>query len=549
MNWADLHIHSNYSDGSQTVENIFKQAAKRKIDTISITDHDTVDGIEESNYWADKCNISYIPGIEISAYDFNKNSKVHILGYNFSSYTPNIKKICDPILEQRNNNTQMQINILKEAGYPITLNEVEKEANGAKVLYKQHIMKVLVNKGLTQSIYSDLYKKLFQGRGICNIDIEYVDANLAVEAIVKDGGQAVLAHPGIQNSFDLVPSLVKKGLWGIELHHEGNNHSDRVKIQQIAKTYNLQLTGGSDTHGVLGSTHSLGDIIAPHTLCFPQKRDVPKRVKVAKNIIIHCGDILYSVQVEKEEQSQKENNHTDLVTIYDISTERKLVQTLKNEFPDDGFITEEDETVIDSIKGYVWIIDPIDGTTNFIHQKEHFSISVACYLDGKPYFGLVYDVMNKKMYEGISGIGAWVNNKKILKNNKRRKLKESLGDFSLNSISMLKNQYNINMCKLNNRILGHRSLGSASLIICQISQGKTDFYISVKLKLWDYAAAIIILHETGGSFVVNTNINIINGLREKRVFLATSNSIIMTELKEFFHNNKLELCKEDITLT
>lgn len=265
MIWADLHIHSRWSDGSQTVEEILRDADWRTVNVVSITDHDTVKGTEEALYWGSKFNIEVLPGIEISAYDYNENKKIHLLGYNYNSDAKHIHTLCDPLLEARNLNTIRQIDILLSAGYPISQDAVRIEAGEAPILYKQHIMQILKNKGLTNHIYSDLYRQLFKNEGICKGDIAYLDVFDAMKAILDDGGLPVIAHPGLQDSMYLIPQLAEKGLWGIELNHEGNTFQDRVNIVRLAEQYNLTLTGGSDTHGIYGSLNKLGDIVAPRS--------------------------------------------------------------------------------------------------------------------------------------------------------------------------------------------------------------------------------------------------------------------------------------------
>jgi predicted metal-dependent phosphoesterase TrpH len=122
----------------------------------------------------------------------------------------------------------------------------------------------LIKKGLTDSIYSDLYRELFKGEGPAAGDITYVDVFQALEAIQADGGKAVLAHPGQQNTWDLVPALAEKGLWGIELHHEDHGPAERKRVAQLAGEYGLSMTGGSDDHGPMAPI-SISESLLPRT--------------------------------------------------------------------------------------------------------------------------------------------------------------------------------------------------------------------------------------------------------------------------------------------
>ena len=127
-------------------------------------------------------------------------------------------------------------------------------------------------------------------------------------------------------------------------------------------------------------------------------------------------------------------NSSDFVTNVDKSTEVFLVEGIKAAFADQDFLTEEDTTPrVDSDE--LWIIDPIDGTTNFIYQKKNFAISIAYYHREKPVFGIVYDVMADKMFLGITGKGSYLNGEK-LKRLIKANFKESILYGDLYSLSM-----------------------------------------------------------------------------------------------------------------
>lgn len=260
---VDLHVHTNISDSSDSIEDTIQIAKHNDIKYMGIVNHDTVEGLEEAIEKGRKEGINIIPGIEISAYDYKRNKKVHILGYNFNLNAENIKKLCDPILERRNKNSLRQINILRENNYDIPIEEVNEKAKYSTCIYKQHIMAVLIDKGYCSEIYSDLYYKLFKNGGICAGDIEYVDAFKAMEAIKRDGGVAVLAHPGQLDSYEIMKELWNEGLDGIELYHEDHKPEDLVRIFEFAIKHRVILTGGSDYHGKYGEKSNMGVVTVP----------------------------------------------------------------------------------------------------------------------------------------------------------------------------------------------------------------------------------------------------------------------------------------------
>ncbi|MBU3189657.1 PHP domain-containing protein [Clostridium bowmanii] len=255
---ADFHVHTTMSDGSMNFDEVISMAISNEVTHLGITNHDTVKGLSEAIIAGEKAGIKIVPGIEISAFDFETGRKIHILGFNFNLEAANIKKLCDPILERRHNNSLWQIGELKKNGYIFNIDNIYSRAKSSEVIYKQHIMAELTEADYSSKVYSDLYKKLFKGDGICARDIEYVDATDAVRAIKEDGGIAILAHPGQLDSYSSIDKLVIAGLDGIELYHEDHGQEDYIKVMQYCRIHYLITTGGSDFHGSYGSSAKIG---------------------------------------------------------------------------------------------------------------------------------------------------------------------------------------------------------------------------------------------------------------------------------------------------
>lgn len=535
---ADFHIHTDVSDGYNNMKEIIKRARENGLTHIAITNHDTIEGLEEAINWGRKEGIKVIPGIEISAFNFEKNKKVHVLGFNFDLKGKNIKKLCDPILEKRNANSILQINKLISNAYEISTKNIIHRAKNSGVIYKQHIMAELMDKGYTNEIYSDLYKKLFKNGGICHSDIVYVDAVDAVKAIKADGGIAILAHPGQLDSYDVIDKLVDAGLDGLELNHEDHNSEDIKRIKSYKDKYHFIFTGGSDFHGKYGSEIKLGEITSPEEAIkiFDKNIESTENNSEAienfvKSIVKEAGDFIRKSMSENLNLKLKNNEYKDLVTKYDIETEKFLVKKIAERYPSHSFITEEKTSDKQFFTEYTWIIDPIDGTTNFVNFHRDFAISVALYKNKKPFIGVVYDVMKDSMYSAISGERAALNGNIITKKtNEDRKLENSVIDFSLDSITILRNK-KIDLTEINDSIRGHRSYGSASLAICKIALGEIQGYISAKLRLWDFAAAVILLEVLNGCYeYFDYNNSHSLPLDDKVIFIATENKLIKDEL-------------------
>ena len=240
---ADLHIHSTISDGSDTIGQIIGIAKDRELDAVAITDHDTLSHMAQIPADA---GIKVIAGIEISAVHRETNTRTHILGYHIQR-PEMVTALTLPLLEARSKNSEKQAGILMSIGFWIDVDKLAR-ADG-KYLYKQHIMDWLITTGQVPDMFGEFYQKTFKNGGICAFDIEYIDVFEAVRAIKEAGGLAVLAHPGQQQNFWLIPGLVACGLDGLELNHHTHSKQDRETIWDYAGQYGLFLTGGSDYHG------------------------------------------------------------------------------------------------------------------------------------------------------------------------------------------------------------------------------------------------------------------------------------------------------------
>lgn len=249
----DLHCHTDFSDSSMSVADVIREAKKKCVIHLAITDHDTTSGIKKALDIGAKFGVNIVPGIEISAYDFKRNKRVHILGYYVQPDHCAIKEICEPLVKSRNQASKKMVEILIQKGYKITWSQVCKFA-GHTGVFKQHIMCALKESGYCNELYGELYKKLFsRGEkgffGLAYVPVEYVDAIKAIKAINSAGGVAVLAHPGQFDNFDAVPDFVKAGLGGIEVRHPCHDKEKEERAMKLCYQFGLVATGGSDFHG------------------------------------------------------------------------------------------------------------------------------------------------------------------------------------------------------------------------------------------------------------------------------------------------------------
>jgi len=223
-------------------------------------------------------------------------------------------------------------------------------------------------------------------------------------------------------------------------------------------------------------------------------------LSLKSNLITLCEDVASFIRQEIDKVSihdieTKELN--SLVSYVDKEAEKKIVSALKLWTPDAGFITEED-TVANEEKPQVWIIDPLDGTTNFLHKIPHFSISIALMNEGEVVLGIVYEIMLEKSFTAIKGLGAWEDDSPI-RVKPTKTLIEAIAvtgfpykrDKDIDeTLATLK--YFILNCR------GIRRFGSAALDLVYVASGKIDFYYEKTLNIWDIAAGALIVEEAGG---------------------------------------------------
>lgn len=187
---------------------MLEQAAQRGVERLAFTNHDTTAGLTAARELGERLGVQVVGGIEVSAYDFERGRKVHILGLGVEEGAPALAALCGSTLERRHANSLWQLDRLVEAGYEVDVERALELGRASTCLYKQHLMAALTSEPYPSAAYRTLYRSLFKNGGICDRDIDYVDARDAVRVVVEDGGLAVLAHPGQLDSYDLLPDLV-----------------------------------------------------------------------------------------------------------------------------------------------------------------------------------------------------------------------------------------------------------------------------------------------------------------------------------------------------
>ena len=248
---ADLHIHSNFSDGSDTIPELIKNIKDAGINIFALTDHDTIAGLPEVEKHLPN-DIKFIKGVELTCK--TKDIKCHILGYNIN---PENKKLNDLIAKGkilRRNKLEKRIAYLKEVwNIKLTQEELDWLYSRPSVV-KTHFANILVNRGLSDNNL-DAMKKYLDG---CKTGNSRFDGEEAIQIIKNAGGIPVWAHPlggegeNHLSQEEFLPKLkimIESGIKGLECYYSRYNQKEIEFLISCAKENNLLVTGGSDYHG------------------------------------------------------------------------------------------------------------------------------------------------------------------------------------------------------------------------------------------------------------------------------------------------------------
>ena len=254
----DLHTHSTCSDGSMTPKELIDHAKKCGLEAVSLTDHDTADGVKEAMARGAEIGIEVIPGIELSA---QSETETHILGYYIDVDHPALKDALVKIKEVRSIRSQRNCEKLRALGYDVTMAEAEQVAGG-EMLCRAHFARVLVDKGYMPSVKVAFDTLLANGKPAYD-DTQYLTAAQAVELINNIGGIAFLAHLHLTRKPDDVMEkfaieLKEAGLAGIEGYYTEYTPELQEKYQAMAKRMGLLISGGTDFHAAMKPHISIG---------------------------------------------------------------------------------------------------------------------------------------------------------------------------------------------------------------------------------------------------------------------------------------------------
>lgn len=241
----DLHLHTFHSDGTFSPEEVVRRAKELGLSAISVTDHDTVDGVPAARGAAGK-DLEIIPGVEMTV--VFRDRELHILGYGIRIEDPEFAALLDRLKQRRLERIKKMIDKVRERGADVTFGEVTAIAGPGSV-GRPHLAEAMIRKGFVKSL-KEAFDRYLADDAPCFVRDATLTVQEAVRMIRAAGGVAVLAHPNRLVEDEWVPELVEAGIQGIEVYHSDHSPTVAEKYRRMAEERKLLITGGSDCHGL-----------------------------------------------------------------------------------------------------------------------------------------------------------------------------------------------------------------------------------------------------------------------------------------------------------
>jgi hypothetical protein len=256
----DLHTHTNFSDGTDTPTELVNKALASGITTLAITDHDSISGWDEA-ISALRPGLSLVPGAEISCQTTDGIS-VHILGLLFDPNHVELINTLSKTRENRHGRMEKIISRINEAGIDISMADVLEQLSDGATLGRPHLADALVKKGVVAS-REEAFTQMLHNNSKYYVSHYSPSPEVAIKLIKEAGGVAVIAHPmashrGRVISTETFGSIINSGLDGIEVDHRDHTPDEKRELINLAKEFDLVMTGSSDYHGN-GKLNMLGE--------------------------------------------------------------------------------------------------------------------------------------------------------------------------------------------------------------------------------------------------------------------------------------------------
>ncbi len=257
----DLHTHSTVSDGSYSPSELAFLAVEKGLSVWALTDHDSVDGIEEARKACIGANIHFIAGVEM-AIQWKSSGEFHLLGYGISPDNDFLRSVLSEAAAERLQRNSKIVSLFHEKGIEIDMDVVEKISGKSGIIGRPHFARYLVETGVVKNIEQAFSRYLAVNKP-CYVERRNLSLEKAVSSIKQAGGIPVLAHPlSLYVSWGKMEKTIAdirdSGVQGLEAWHPGARVSDCVRLEKIARNLGMFVTAGSDFHGTARPDRKLG---------------------------------------------------------------------------------------------------------------------------------------------------------------------------------------------------------------------------------------------------------------------------------------------------
>jgi len=261
MGGIDLHTHTNHSDGTFAPAELVELASRRGLDVVAITDHDTMDGIDEAAAAGGEFGVEVVPGIELSAE--YRGTSVHVLCYWMDPAEAELRAELRRLRDERFRRGELMVERLHTLGYPVSFERVREIAGGG-VIVRPHVAQAMVEAGIVAT-EDEAFDRFIGDGGPAHVPKHALHPVDAVSLIRGAGGVCVLAHPGMwgrQSSVpdELIEAMAAAGMGGLEADASDHMPEQREHYREMARRLGLVVTGGSDCHGTRYDPVRLGSV-------------------------------------------------------------------------------------------------------------------------------------------------------------------------------------------------------------------------------------------------------------------------------------------------
>lgn len=254
-------MHTDYSDGTFSPEEVLKHAKEKNLSAVAICDHDTTEGAQEAAGYSAEYGVEVVPAVEVTSE--REGIEIHILGYLIDSGNKRLAWLLGRLKESRIKRIYMMAEKLKEFDIDISPEDVFK-LSGRGTVGRLHMAKVLCGAGHVRDI-REAFNKYLGDNAPCYVRRFNASPEESIKIILESGGVPVYAHPKVMGRDDFIPLFMKAGLRGIEVYHTDHNKAATERYLALAAKLGLIATGGSDCHGLAKKNVLIGQVTMPYS--------------------------------------------------------------------------------------------------------------------------------------------------------------------------------------------------------------------------------------------------------------------------------------------